>query len=755
MIKYPSGIYHQKLKATFTVLAIIITLLLASVSGFYMIQISENNYMNSIKLSSNILEERGTLVLKNISNIMTNIVNDPLIQEWSVSQGKKDFYLLSSKVQQQLKKHLADSQSRFQIYLLLDEENVDYTSTIPSTILSSQSSFSTSKFLEDKHLSEDDLSTIREYFNENMVPYVTPHYNDSGVLDSVQYWIKGYQSIRNCIYMADIPITSILGSSVPENYWISDSRTLFIPSTPDKNTSDMLRSLHQETDTDLTLTKSSEYYITTAHLSGINWNISYLYEKHSLNVMGIFLFLALFVLLFLFLFFVSSRIAEHLYLPIYRILQPALEEKVENFDEFKILHNTLNRLQDLNENLIETQEFTNSLLAQQYYQNLLTDPDGYLAEKTPPYFPDDGNFCVGLIHFSLDTNESERFIDDFHFRQLELYKNLFFQECVHLKNIVFVRLSIYRCGLVINSENIEEAKHIVSQIFSKISGSKEISRSWEEQIILSPVQNGFENIHQCYLKALKIAEYLPALPHEKIITYEQIAGIDSTTYSYPLSTELKLIQEVINGNNKALNLFDELIRENLVNKVLSMDILQNFIYTLIGTINRIFQELKVPPEEFIGRSIHYEYWYTHWADSTTITEIKSVLSDIICKQNQRSQHQDKVLLSQMLDYIHENYKDNIMLNDLAAQFNISPKYCGILFKQLSDNNFKDYLNNYRIEQAKKFIAENPSLKTKDLSLMTGFNSSNTFIRVFSKYTGFTPQKYAEHIIESSNRVEGE
>lgn len=135
-------------------------------------------------------------------------------------------------------------------------------------------------------------------------------------------------------------------------------------------------------------------------------------------------------------------------------------------------------------------------------------------------------------------------------------------------------------------------------------------------------------------------------------------------------------------------------------------------------------------------------------DSVTITAIKAVLSDVIAAKKQRSQTQDELLLTQMLDYIHENFKDNIMLNDLADQFNISPKYCGILFKQLSDNNFKDYLNRYRIEQAKKLIQERPSMKTKDLSVMTGFNSSNTFIRVFGKYTGTTPQKYAEQIMEN-------
>ena len=165
------------------------------------------------------------------------------------------------------------------------------------------------------------------------------------------------------------------------------------------------------------------------------------------------------------------------------------------------------------------------------------------------------------------------------------------------------------------------------------------------------------------------------LPHDKIITHEQIAAIDSATYSYPLSTENKLIQEIINGQEQAMELFDSLIRENLVHKVLSMEVLQNFVYALIGTINRVFQELKTSPEEFIGRSIDMNTG-THTADSVTITGIKTVISEIIKEKNRRSQTQDEAILSRMLDYIHQNYRDNIMLNDLADQFNISPNTAG-------------------------------------------------------------------------------
>lgn len=745
MYKHVHGRYQQKLNIIFIILSVFITLILSSVLGFFLSRQSEESYKNSISLSRTILEEKAETSLINISNTMTDIVNDSLIKEWSTSYQKDNFYFLSSQVQRALTKYCSTSETRFQTYLLIDNTNTTNDEIAPSDVLSPKGSFSVSDFLKSKDLTPKDLSKIREYFSTHMFPYVLPHYNEKGQLDFLYYWIKGYQHPQTCIYMAKIPVNSIVNNTENQKFWIANDDGLFLPCTTDKETTKLLKTLQQYINPNKSIIKTSDYYIASSHLPSMNWSIYYLYDHNSLGILNIFFFLVFVVLIYILLSTLFFYIAKLLYQPIYETLKPTLKEENEHFDEFKILDENLNRLQTLNKNLLETQKTTDRLMVQQYYQNLLTDCNGYLAEIKKPYFSETANFCVGLLCLH---PEQEDALDTALLGQLELYKNILFQECIKQKNCFMVKLSMYRCGLIIQADNLDQAKKLLNQIFSHSEGLNKTEKSWEEQIILSPVKKGLENINSSYRETLKIAEYLSMLPHDKIITYDSIASVDCTTYSYPLSTENKLISEVIDGQEKALDLFDELIRENLTKKRLSMEVLQNFVYTLIGTVNRIFQELKSSPEDFIGRPINYEYWYTHWGDSVTITAIKAVLSDVIAAKKQRSQTQDELLLTQMLDYIHENFKDNIMLNDLADQFNISPKYCGILFKQLSDNNFKDYLNRYRIEQAKKLIQERPSMKTKDLSVMTGFNSSNTFIRVFGKYTGTTPQKYAEQIMEN-------
>ena len=64
------------------------------------------------------------------------------------------------------------------------------------------------------------------------------------------------------------------------------------------------------------------------------------------------------------------------------------------------------------------------------------------------------------------------------------------------------------------------------------------------------------------------------------------------------------------------------------------------------------------------------------------------------------------------------------------------------------DNFKNYINMYRIEKAKEILREKKDIKIKDLAEKLGYNSSNTFIRIFKKYEGISPTQFnPEEILE--------
>ena len=103
------------------------------------------------------------------------------------------------------------------------------------------------------------------------------------------------------------------------------------------------------------------------------------------------------------------------------------------------------------------------------------------------------------------------------------------------------------------------------------------------------------------------------------------------------------------------------------------------------------------------------------------------------------------IIEEMKNYIQKNYHYDIMLQDLADHFNLTAKYCGMLFARLSNDTFKNYLNAYRVEMAKQQIAQEPHIKINDLADKVGFNSATSFIRVFRKYTGTSPRLYADGV----------
>ena len=91
-------------------------------------------------------------------------------------------------------------------------------------------------------------------------------------------------------------------------------------------------------------------------------------------------------------------------------------------------------------------------------------------------------------------------------------------------------------------------------------------------------------------------------------------------------------------------------------------------------------------------------------------------------------------------YIRENYKDDISLSSAANKANISSVYLSRLFKKEEGINFLDYLNQYRIEEAKKLLKD-VQYNILDVADETGFKNTRYFSKIFKKNVGITPSEY--------------
>ncbi len=98
------------------------------------------------------------------------------------------------------------------------------------------------------------------------------------------------------------------------------------------------------------------------------------------------------------------------------------------------------------------------------------------------------------------------------------------------------------------------------------------------------------------------------------------------------------------------------------------------------------------------------------------------------------------LISEIINYIEQNYRNELSLQEIAHHFYVSREYVSRKFKQEFGINFSDYLTKYRIDKAKKLML-NPDLKLQHIAEMVGFNDVKYFSKVFKKQEGETPREY--------------
>ena len=97
------------------------------------------------------------------------------------------------------------------------------------------------------------------------------------------------------------------------------------------------------------------------------------------------------------------------------------------------------------------------------------------------------------------------------------------------------------------------------------------------------------------------------------------------------------------------------------------------------------------------------------------------------------------------EYINRNFEKNITLKEVAKLYFINEKYLGHIFQKQIGVSFSTYLNNTRLERAKKLLAStNDSVIT--VSVACGYQNVTYFNRIFKKHIGKTPMCYRAEII---------
>jgi len=97
-------------------------------------------------------------------------------------------------------------------------------------------------------------------------------------------------------------------------------------------------------------------------------------------------------------------------------------------------------------------------------------------------------------------------------------------------------------------------------------------------------------------------------------------------------------------------------------------------------------------------------------------------------------------LKKAFEYIEQNYQEKIHVNDVAQYLNITETTLTRLIKKRTGKTFVDFLNDYRIGFASRWLTET-NQTVAEIAVRCGFYNISNFNRIFRKAKGCTPGQY--------------
>lgn len=129
------------------------------------------------------------------------------------------------------------------------------------------------------------------------------------------------------------------------------------------------------------------------------------------------------------------------------------------------------------------------------------------------------------------------------------------------------------------------------------------------------------------------------------------------------------------------------------------------------------------------------------------TFVKEFIGKLIDGLNYRPDDRQNVHIIRAVEFMKQNYRDNISISDIAEYLQISGSYLSRMFKAELGKSPLEFLTEYRMERGKEYLKDS-RLSLQEISLMIGYNDSHSFIRQFKKYAGSTPGEYRNWLMKN-------
>ena len=243
--------------------------------------------------------------------------------------------------------------------------------------------------------------------------------------------------------------------------------------------------------------------------------------------------------------------------------------------------------------------------------------------------------------------------------------------------------------------------------------------------------NGFE---------IPPVRYMPV----HVITGEDVDSFLNKRNEFPSIEYAEYMKALKGGDRSGIDqFFQELYKEihscSLVTEEFCRGVSIEIVSRLISTIS----EKGMNREMILGSadpSMLSNYLFHQKSFEKTLDWLESISLEYCSALN--TDLPARTPIKQIVDYVDTHFNNALSLKTLSYQFDLTAAYLGQLFNKATGKSFSVYLNEIRIEQAKRLL-ENRTLREYEVAREVGYTDASYFYKIFKKQTGKNPSEYRE------------
>ena len=738
--------YKYRVLIAITLLMIVAVLSFGAV--FFRSYIERNNALRSQELA------------KDTENIMASIENSLLTLHkyyLATESDEKVRYLIENDVDYSQVSAITDGTE------ILSGKNIvsDYVSAYTlvnfktGTVLGSRGRYSTNEVLNLQRLSEL-YDAYRETYTKNLWVYISDEAPDKNSRDyRMTVPVSGLNLVLFAPYSEVVPyalvivninlnqITSDINKQLNEN----EDALLLSPegdvifSTNEELTRALLT--QGEENVDKIKTESGKtFLISSKKTSAGGLELYVAYEPDEAEFFAG-TYLVTFIVIAVLLFVMSSLVFRSIYKPIQTAAIEVSRTNEQTLkpgeDELKYLTNSIKKLDSKNTDLIS---HTTTLFATRLYRDELTDEeiDQYLyrlsiVNKIPAKYR--------ILTFVLKSLGEEDAISSEEDKRIcgeivNEFKGEF--ESGELLPAVYYAKAVVVC---LPGDDTQEERERTYKYYNRMTQFVYSNYHMNIGVGISTAYSDIHLVSKAYMESVRALHFGKIDNGSYLCHYRPEAGMGQISYE---SDRAKELQKALRKGDKetAYEVVDEFFKK-LIGQNASRE---STIPVLIQFVNDIVLEAQnCGAGEGVFRE-ELRQIYPVIIDYRDLNRIRkyikyNMIDPLIYYQNEVIESQSGNIMK-AIEQLVEDREGNITLNECSEILSYHTSYIWRILKEEKNMTFTEYVEQYKLEQAKKLLEET-DLTVGAIAERLNYTNAQNFIRFFNKMAGTTPGKYRQSL----------